>query len=98
MTNLYQQLKSDVAEWRHQGYPSSYPVITTILAFNKNNFLRQAQFEALETYWYLRLVKNTPNIFELYKEYFEGKELLKTLGISLHAMDCVRTFYCNTNF
>jgi hypothetical protein len=44
-----------------QGYPSSYPVIATILNFNKNNFLRRAQFEALETYWYLRLVKNTPN-------------------------------------
>jgi len=87
MSNLYQQLKSDVINWRQQGYPSSYPVIATILNFNKNNFLRQAQFEALETYWYLRLVKNTPNIFELYKEYFQGKDLLKALGISLSEED-----------
>lgn len=87
MSNLYQQLKSDVINWRQQGYLSSYPVIATILNFNKNNFLRQAQFEALETYWYLRLVKNTPNIFELYKEYFQGKDLLKALGISLSEED-----------
>ena len=87
MNNLYQQLKSDVFNWRQQSYPSSYPVIITILNFNKNNFLRQAQFEALETYWYLRLVKDTPNIFELYKGYFQGKELLKALGISLSEED-----------
>jgi len=87
MTNLYQQLKSDVATWQQEGYPSSYPAITTILQHNQNNFLRKAQFEALETYWYLRLVKNTPNIFELYKEYFSGKELLKALGISLSEED-----------
>lgn len=87
MINLYQQLKSDVINWRQQGYPSSYPAITTILQYNQNNFLRKAQFEALETYWYLRLVKNTPNIFDLYKEYFQGKELLKALGISLSEED-----------
>lgn len=87
MNNLYQQLKSDVIKWRQEGYPSSYSVISTILNFNKNNFLRQAQFEALETYWYLSLVKNTPNIFELYKEYFQGKELLNALGISLSEED-----------
>ncbi len=62
--NLYQKIKSDVVNWRQQDYPSSCSVIATILNFNKNSFLRQAQFEALETYWYLRLVKNTPNIFE----------------------------------
>ena len=87
MINLYQKLKSDVENWKQQGYASSYPVIATILNFNKNSFLRQAQFEALETYWYLRLVKNTPNIFDLYKEYFSGKDLLKALGISLSEED-----------
>ncbi len=87
MTNLYQKLKLDVTNWRQQGYPSSYPAIATILQHNQNNFLRKAQFEALETYWYLRLVKNTPNIFELYKEYFQGRDLLKALGISLSEED-----------
>lgn len=87
MTNLYQKLKLDVTNWRQQGYPSSYPAIATILQHNQNNFLRKAQFEALETYWYLRLVKNTPNILELYKEYFQGRDLLKALGISLSEED-----------
>jgi len=82
MTNLYQQLKSDVLTWRQEGYPSSYPAITTILQYNQNNFLRKAQFEALETYWYLRLVKNTPNIFDLYRDYFPGKSLFQAFGLS----------------
>ncbi len=81
MTNLYQQLKSDVITWRQEGYPSSYPAIATILLYNQNNFLRKAQFEALETYWYLRLVKNTPNIFNLYQDYFPGKSLFEAFGL-----------------
>ncbi len=81
MTILYQKLKSDVANWRQQGYPSSYPAITTILKYNQSNFLRKAQFEALETYWYLRLVKNTPNIFNLYRDYFPGKTLFEAFGL-----------------
>ncbi len=81
MTNLYQRLKSDVINWRQQGYPSSYPAITTILQYNQNGFLRKAQFEALETYWFLRLVKNTPNIFDLYQDYFPGKTLFEAFGL-----------------
>lgn len=81
MTNLYQKLKLDVTNWRQQGYPSSYPAITTILQHNQSNFLRKAQFEALETYWYLRLVKNTPNIFDLYQDYFPGKNLFEAFGL-----------------
>ena len=50
MTNLYQKLKLDVTNWRQQGHPSSYSAITTILQHNQSNFLRKAQFEALETY------------------------------------------------
>jgi len=84
---LYQKLKTDVFEWRNAHYPSEFPLIKTILEHNQNGFLRKAQFEALETYWYLRLIKNTSNIFDLYKEYFEGIELLKTLGISLSKDD-----------
>lgn len=81
MTNLYQKLKLDVTNWRQQGYPSSYPAIATILQHNQNNFLRKAQFEALGTYWYLRLVKNTPNIFDLYEDYFPGKTLFEAFGL-----------------
>lgn len=84
---LYQKLKSDVLSWREEGYPLPYPAIATILQYNQNNFLRKAQLEALETYWYLRLIKNTPNIFDLYKEYFQDEELLEALGINLSSDD-----------
>ena len=43
------------------------------------------QLRALETYWYLRLVKGTPHIFDLYQEFFPAKDdpdaMLKALGI-----------------
>ena len=84
---LYQKLKSDVFEWREANYSSEFPLIKTILEHNQNGFLRKAQFEALETYWYLRLVKNTPKVFDLYQQYFEGEELLEALGIKLSEED-----------
>lgn len=87
MTNLYQKLKSETVEWKKQGHPCDYPAISTILKHNQDGFLRKAQVEALETYWYLRLVKKTPHIFDLYKEYFDGKELLEALGIKLATED-----------
>jgi hypothetical protein len=87
MNNLYQKLKAETLEWREKGYPSDYPAIATILKHNQDSFLRKAQLEALEVYWYLRLVKNTPHIFDLYKEYFEEKELLEALGIKLSKED-----------
>src|SRR3989344_1262467 len=90
MINLYQKLKLDVTNWRQQGYSSSYSTIATILKYNQSSFLRKAQLEALETYWYLRLVKKTPNIFDLYQQYFEGEELLEALGIKLSEEDWKR--------
>lgn len=87
VATLYQKLKTDVSEWRNEHYPSEFPLIKTILEHNQSGFLRKAQFEALETYWYLRLIKNTSNILDLYQEYFKDKELLKTLGISLSKDD-----------
>jgi len=86
-TTLYQKLKSETLDWRNAHYPSEYPLIKTILEYNQNSYLRKAQLEALEIYWYLRLIKNTPHTFDLYKEYFQGKELLNTLGISLSEDD-----------
>ena len=79
--SLYLKLKLEVLEWEKQNYLCDYPIISTILKYNQNNFLRKAQFEALETYWYLRLVKNTPNIFDLYRSYFPGKTLFEVFGL-----------------
>ncbi|MDI6734903.1 MAG: DEAD/DEAH box helicase family protein [bacterium] len=76
-------------EWRENNYQSDYTTISEILEFNLDpesgnlRFLRKAQFEALETYWYLRLVERTPHIYDLYKKLFQPRDLLKSLGINL---------------
>ena len=94
---LYRILKSKNLEWRRNNYQSDYPTISEILEFNLNpetgnlGFLRKAQFEALETYWYLRLVEGTPHVFDLYKKmYNDPVELLKTLNINISQEDLVR--------
>jgi len=85
--SLYNILKSKVLEWRKNNYQSDYTTISEILDFNLEpetgslRFLRKAQFEALETYWYLRLVEGTPSIFELYKRLFLKKQLLEVFGL-----------------
>ena len=43
----------------------------------------EAQFRALETYWYLRLVEQTPHIFELCRKlYPKSRELREALGLT----------------
>jgi len=97
-------LKLKVKEWRKSGYQCNYPAIAEIFDFNfinsknENNtlrYLRKAQFEALETYWYLRLKENTPCIFDLYKKYFKGEDLLNVLGIKLTDEDLKRIAFVN---
>ena len=85
------KLREKVKEWRNENYPCDYQGISEILNYNlyedeKGNkilrYLRKAQFEALETYWYLRLVENTPYIFDLYKKLYEDDiSLLTALGV-----------------
>lgn len=91
---LYNISKSKLIEWRRNNYlsdrqagQSDYPTISEILDFNLDpetgnlRFLRKAQFEALETYWYLRLIEKTPHIFDLYKRLFHKNQLLEVFGI-----------------
>ena len=60
---LHDQLKTEIAEWRDSKYDSDYPTISEILDYNYDpetqslRYLRKAQLEALEDYWYLRLKK-----------------------------------------
>ena len=85
--SLFNILKSKATEWRRNNYQSNYPSISEILDFNLDQetgnlrFLRKAQYEALEVYWYLRLVEKTPHIFDLYKKLFTKKGLLEVLGL-----------------
>lgn len=87
------KLKDKVAEWRKSNYKCKYQTIEEILdySFISNEkgvqslrYLRKAQIEALETYWYLRLVENTPSVYELYNRlYTVPKEKFEALGINL---------------
>jgi len=91
--SLHDKLKTKVTEWRASKYESDYPAISEILDYNYDSetqslrYLRWAQFEALENYWYLRLQEGTPHIFELYNRLFEAGDLLSSLGISLSQED-----------
>ena len=48
-------------------------------------YLREPQFLALETYWYVRLILKTPRVVDLYKRFFgDDKEgFFQAVGISL---------------
>lgn len=97
---LSELLKFKVNDWRASNYESKYPAISELFNFNlysddteiKNlRYLRKAQYEALETYWYLRLVEETPHIFELYKKLIpDHSELLKSLSIHLSQEDLIK--------
>ena len=86
---MFATIAREVAQWRKDGYPCEEPLIGEILRFQtlpggELRFLREAQKTALETYWYLRLVKNTPHIMDLYREYHPKiGNFAKSLGIKL---------------
>lgn len=84
------RLREKVGDWRDEDYKCGYPAISELLDFSyvesktgekKLRYLRKAQFDALETYWYLRLVEKTPHIFELHKKFFPRKKLLEAFGL-----------------
>ena len=86
---LYEALAMHVAAWREENYRhEEYPAVAEILEWASHpdvpNFrLRKPQFRALETYWYLRLVENTPHISDLYTHLFpKVTERLTALGIT----------------
>lgn len=91
---LSQSLAARVALWRDAGYPhTDSPAIAEILDWlsgrdaSQPPFLRIPQVRALETYWYLRLVENTPAIPALYERFAASPaELLHGLGLSSDAM------------
>lgn len=91
MAYLYQQLATEVDKWRQEKYPcNDYTAICEILEFavededtGRLRYLRRAQFRALETYWYLRLILNTPKIPELYEKLFpKPKDRREAMGLT----------------
>ena len=91
--SLPKNLKDKVSAWRASGYASEYSALGEILNYAyEQDFLRKAQFEALEFYWYLRVVQKTPKISELYSKLFCGDDvsLLKALGIHLSEDDLIK--------
>jgi type III restriction enzyme len=86
---LYEILTEKVQAWRLSGYPSpEYPAISEIFDYTwltphtQPRFLRLAQIQALETYWYLRLIEKTPHILDLYARLYSKKsERLAALGM-----------------
>src|SRR2546426_7946574 len=89
MAYLHELLAALVEDWRKAGYPAEkYSTISEILEFavlpelHTPRFLRWPQIRALETYWYLRFVENTPHAFEIYRRHFSSKTtLLDSLGL-----------------
>ncbi|WP_457389456.1 hypothetical protein [Roseateles sp. P5_E1] len=90
MSYLYQALSLRVDTWRAANYPSDdFPAIREIMEFATEDgeagqlrYLRRAQFRALETYWYLRLVLGTPKVPELYERLFEDlPDRLDAMGV-----------------
>lgn len=100
MNYLYQVLAAQAQAWREAGYRcDQYPVISEILDWQTDNdigglrYLRKPQLRALEVYWYLRVVKGTPRIFDLYRDlYRKTAELLEVLGL---ACDEIRDYVLN---
>ena len=105
------KLKDKVTEWRESSYKCDHPTIEEILEYSFINnetglkslrYLRKAQIEALETYWYLRLVENKDydgkvfNIFysdvpekknDLIKGHYEIEILKKKVTIAIKIID-----------
>jgi type III restriction enzyme len=92
MPHLYEAVLTRVAAWKADNYSSpQFPVIAEILEWAHNaeagglRFLRRPQLQALEAYWYLRLVEQTSHVFDLYQRIYPPDQniarLLDALGI-----------------
>ena len=95
MQHLFEKLREDTRTWRNEGYPCpDYPLIGEILRYQFEGeppeqislkYLREPQFQSLELYWFLRLVRKTPHIVELYKHYYsdDNRDFFEAFGIPM---------------
>ena len=85
---LHHQLAALVSSWRAGAWTHEYSSLSEILRWaeapeGSGFILRPPQLRALETYWYLRLVKGTPRTLDLYRDLFpKTADLLRSLGIA----------------
>ncbi len=96
MSSLHAVLKDKTSTWSSNSWVSEdYPAISEILEWAENPdgsgfILRPPQFQALQTYWYLRLTEKTPPIRDLYRKFMPSKkDLLKALGVPDQAFEKV---------
>lgn len=86
---LWEKLGVLVDEWRSANYTCDIPAVSEILHFQRDEdgqllFLREPQFRALETYWYLRTQLNTPKFAVLYKALYDKRsERFDALGVAV---------------
>ncbi len=85
MNHLHRHIAVRVDAWRTDGYGNDeYPAIAEVLEWATEtetgnlHFLRHPQLRALETYWYLRLIEQTPHVFDLYRKIYP-KQLEKAI-------------------
>ena len=95
MQYLFEKLRDDTLNWRKEGYPCpDYPLIGEVLRYQFEGepqeqislkYLREPQFQSLELYWFLRLVRKTPHIVDLYKHYYsdDKRDFFEALGIPI---------------
>ena len=93
MQHLFEKLREDTLNWRNEGYPCpDYPLIGEVLRYQFEGeppeqislkYLREPQFQSLELYWFLRLVRKTPHIVDLYKHYYsdDKRDFFDAFGI-----------------
>jgi hypothetical protein len=92
--HLHQALQHRVQAWIKSGFTcEEHPAIAEILDYQtlppsvagaprQLRFLRSAQIDALNAYWYLRLVEKTPRVIDLYQKLFpKTTDLLDALGL-----------------
>ena len=92
---LHDRLSETVKEWKLSGYPAEYPIGEILKYAHESKdtlrYLRQPQFTALETYWYLRLVLKTPRLPALYDALYEKRaDKLDALGIQIKREEVAR--------
>ena len=79
---IYKKIRGEVESWKGSNYKCDYPELAEIFFYIRQQaYLRKAQIEALEHYWYVRIVLGTPDVENLYRYFYEGLNLLETLGL-----------------